>query len=170
MQTQIPPAEDRWDCYLFRFHLILANKESRPPRRGSWRPWERRSGLFSGSALEAAAGHLQIWTSELPPGEAVSVFRKCKPRRGSSKVSAWLPCPHSSPHPFSWPIHAGHRDVTTCYYGDRNNSPLSRLLWHRMLFRFFTKSSICEQSFHCPVLVYGWGYRFGKESLHKWNE
>lgn len=108
MQTQIPPAEDRWDYYLFRFHLILANKESRPPRRGSWRPWERRSGhrswcspaaagLFSGSALEAAAGHLQIWTSELPPGEAVSVFRKCKPGEAPLRFQCGSPAP-TPPH------------------------------------------------------------------------
>lgn len=167
-------AQGRDSHYLFHFHLSLADKESCPPPRGSWRRWEKpsghcnscsraASGLSSGNERGAAAGHLQKPTSELPPAGAVSVFRKCKTRKCFSKVSACLPHPHSCPHLLPAPIPAGHRDVTTCYYEDRNNSPLSPLFWHRMLFRFLTKSfpsSICEWSFHCTAFAYEKGATF----------
>lgn len=79
-------AQRRDSNYLFCFHLILASMENCRPRRGSRRPSGKRSGhcswcspaaarLSSGNELEAAAGHLQEFTSELHPKGAISAFR-----------------------------------------------------------------------------------------------
>lgn len=101
------PAEKRTDSnYLCHFHPVLANKENCPPRTGSWRPWGRPSGrcswcsqaaagLSSGSELEAVAGHLHKWTSELPPGGAVNLRQ---PGSASPRFSPPPPPPPPRPH------------------------------------------------------------------------